>query len=96
MGSPWTRAICRVTGIGKAGWLRWSLPSYSYGDDRGRYAYRRVETFARETVHPGMIDSQVKPPAEDEALGKGAFAWTPEKWDHGQVTVVLSSANEQA
>ena len=50
----------------------------------------------RETVHPGMIFSQTTPPAADAALAKGAFSWTPEKSDHGPVTVLFTSADEQA
>ena len=50
----------------------------------------------RETVHPGMIFSQATPPAADAPLAKGEFSWTPEKSDHGPVTILFTSADKQA
>src|SRR6266436_10273777 len=39
----------------------------------------------RETVHPGMMFSQVSPPSADAALAPGEFSWTPEKSASGPV-----------
>ena len=43
----------------------------------------------RETVHPGMIFSQATPPAADASLAQGEFSWTPEKSDHGPMTILF-------
>ena len=49
----------------------------------------------RETVHPGMIFSQATPPAADTSLATGEFSWTPEKSDHGPVTILFTAADKQ-
>ena len=49
----------------------------------------------RETVHPGMIFSQATPPAADASLAQGEFSWTPEKSDHGPVTILFTAADKQ-
>src|SRR5678816_3250781 len=48
----------------------------------------------RETVHPGMLFSQVTPPAGDAALAPGEFSWTPEKSASGPVTVLVSEPDK--
>ena len=47
----------------------------------------------RETVHPGILFSQITPPAADPALASGQFSWTPEKAADGPVTILFSGAN---
>ena len=49
----------------------------------------------RETVHPGLLFSQITPPAADPALASGQFSWTPEKAADGPVTILFSGANRQ-
>lgn len=49
----------------------------------------------RETVHPGMLFSQITPPAQDAPLAAGETNWTPEKSESGPVTILFSSANKQ-
>jgi hypothetical protein len=49
----------------------------------------------RETVHPGMVFSQATPPAADASLAQGEFSWTPEKSDHGPVTILFTAADKQ-
>ena len=49
----------------------------------------------RETVDPGMIFSQATPPAADASLAQGEFSWTPEKSDHGPVTILFTAADKQ-
>lgn len=48
----------------------------------------------RETVHPGMIFSQVTPPAGEAELPAGEFTWTPEKSVSGPVTILVSEADK--
>lgn len=48
----------------------------------------------RETVHPGMIFSQVTPPAGEAKLPAGAFTWTPEKSPRGPVTILVSEPDK--
>jgi hypothetical protein len=49
----------------------------------------------RETADPGMIFSQATPPAADASLSQGEFSWTPEKSDHGPVTILFTAADKQ-
>jgi len=49
----------------------------------------------RETVHPGLIFSDVTPTAGETALPKGEVSWTPEKSPTGAVAILASSANKQ-
>jgi len=48
----------------------------------------------RETVHPGMMFSQVTPPSSDTTLAPGAFSWTPEKSASGPVTILVSEPDK--
>jgi L,D-transpeptidase catalytic domain len=49
----------------------------------------------RETVHPGILFSQITPPAADPVLAGGEFSWTPEKSTDGPVTVLFSGVDRQ-
>ena len=49
----------------------------------------------RETVHPGMIFSQVTPPASEPPLAPGAFTWTPDKSTNGPLTLLVSEPDRQ-
>ena len=48
----------------------------------------------RETVHPGMMFSQVSPPSADPALAPGEFTWSPEKSAKGPVTILVSEPDK--
>src|SRR4029079_15373459 len=48
----------------------------------------------RETVHPGMMFSQVSPPSADAAPPPGEFSWTPEKSASGPLTILVSEPDK--
>jgi hypothetical protein len=48
----------------------------------------------RETVHPGVLFSQVTPPSADANLAPGEFTWTPEKSASGPVTILVSEPDK--
>lgn len=48
----------------------------------------------RETVHPGMLFSQVTPPAGESPLKPGEFTWTPEKSASGPLTILVSEPDK--
>jgi lipoprotein-anchoring transpeptidase ErfK/SrfK len=48
----------------------------------------------RETVHPGMMFSQVTPPSADTPLTPGGFTWTPEKSASGPLTILVSEPDK--
>jgi L,D-transpeptidase catalytic domain len=48
----------------------------------------------RETVHPGVLFSQVTPPTGDTPLAPGEFTWTPEKSASGPVTILVSEPDK--
>ena len=75
--------------------LEFSKLLYTVTTKGGTVIIADATSAPRETVHPGMIFSQVTPPAADETLGKGQFSWMPEKSDHGPVTILFSSADKQ-
>ena len=75
--------------------LEFSKLLYTVTTKGGTVIIADATSAPRETVHPGMIFSQITPPAADETLGKGQFSWMPAKSDHGPVTILFSSADKQ-
>jgi hypothetical protein len=76
--------------------LEFSKLLYTVTNDGGTVIIADEHSAPRETVHPGMIFSDVTPPAGETPLAKGDVSWTPEKAATGAVAILLSSASKQA
>src|SRR6478752_5152516 len=59
--------------------LEFSKLLYTVTTKGGTVIIADATSAPRETVHPGMIFSQITPPAADETLAPGQFTWAPEK-----------------
>ena len=76
--------------------LEFSKLLYTVTSKGGTVIIADEQSAPRETVHPGMIFSQVTPPAADAPIAKGEASWTPEKSASGPVTILFTSADKQA
>jgi L,D-transpeptidase catalytic domain len=76
--------------------LEFSKLLYTVTTQGGTVIIADATSAPRETVHPGMIYSQLTPPSADAPLSAGEFSWTPDQATHGPVTILFSAADKQA
>lgn len=74
--------------------LEFSKLLYTVTDKGGTVIIADDHSAPRETVHPGMIFSQVTPPAGEPPLKPGEFTWAPEKSASGPVTILVSEPDK--
>ncbi len=74
--------------------LEFSKLLYTVTDKGGTVIIADETSAPRETVHPGMIFSQVTPPSAEASLAAGDFTWTPQKSASGPVTILVSEPDK--